>query len=303
MATIIPCEVDTTPMATEIQNVANHVKGTTAAVVAMHSAVIAAENESARKVCNNVNRGFFTMMCSQISQKIANKKARVEALLMQLTQQKRQLLSIKSNMEREYGRISARYFRIFTSIDKEIELRIRQLDQPVFDLVNKHLHTASNRMNALTSWVTTSQVEGIAQSQKFVISKMKRDAQKTLGQSTIFLSQLEDQRQITGKILISSPDRDGQKMVLIPILFSETIDDEGGIKHTEIRTPHELPSQSANLIKNTLMSDSSLQWKIVAVKPKQLNEEFIRLIGAYKGSDKVKSIIKKMYEDNHFESL
>lgn len=115
MATLIPCSVDTTPMAAELQSVSNHVKGTTAAVVTMQSAVIAAENNSANKVCSNVNRGFFTLVQSQISQKIANKQSRVEALLMQLAQQKRQLLGIKSNMEREYGRIAARYLKILKS--------------------------------------------------------------------------------------------------------------------------------------------------------------------------------------------
>ena len=101
MATLIPCSVDTAPMAAELRSVSNHVEGTTAAVVTMQSAVIAAENKAANKVCSNVNRGFLTLMRSQISQKIANKQSRVEALIMQLGQQKRQLLSIKTNMERE----------------------------------------------------------------------------------------------------------------------------------------------------------------------------------------------------------
>ena len=138
MATLIPCSVDTAPMAAELQSVSNHVKGTTAAVVTMQTAVIAAENKGANKVCSNVNRGFFTLMRSQISQKIANKQSRVEALIMQLGQQKRQLLSIKTNMEREYGRIAERYLKIFTSVNKELESRIRQIDQPVFELVNSH---------------------------------------------------------------------------------------------------------------------------------------------------------------------
>ena len=152
MATLIPCSVDTTPMAAELKSVSNHVKGTTAAVVTMQSAVIAAENNSANKVCSNVNRGFFTLMQSQISQKIANKQSRVEALLMHLAQQKRQLLGVKANMEREYARIAARYLKIFTSVNKELEQRIRQVDQPVFELVNKHMTTSSNRMHSLTSW-------------------------------------------------------------------------------------------------------------------------------------------------------
>jgi len=106
MSTTIPCTIDTKPMADEIQTVSSHVKGTTAAVVTMQSAVIAAENQSANKVCANVNRGFFTLVRSQISQKIANKQSRVEALFLQLGQQKRRLLSIKNAMERDYGRVA-----------------------------------------------------------------------------------------------------------------------------------------------------------------------------------------------------
>ena len=50
MATLIPCSVDTAPMAAELQSVSNQVKGTTAAVVTMQTAVIAAENKGANKV-------------------------------------------------------------------------------------------------------------------------------------------------------------------------------------------------------------------------------------------------------------
>ena len=85
MSTTISCRVDTKPMAEELHSVSNHVKGTTAAVTTMQAAVIAAENSGANKVCSNVNRGFFTLMCSQISQKIASKHSRVEALLLTLT--------------------------------------------------------------------------------------------------------------------------------------------------------------------------------------------------------------------------
>ena len=197
MSTTISCRVDTKPMAEELHSVSNHVKGTTAAVTTMQAAVIAAENSGANKVCSNVNRGFFTLMCSQISQKIASKHSRVEALLMHLGQQKRILMGIKNNMEREYGRICERYHRIFTSINKELEQRIRQIDQPVFELVNKNMVTASNRMNALTGWAANSQIEGLTDSQRILMSKMKYNAQYALEQSADFLAQIGKQRVLT----------------------------------------------------------------------------------------------------------
>lgn len=63
--------VDTTPMANQINSVSHHVDGVTASVVAMKTAVISAEKDAANKICGNVNRGFFSMMQAQITQKIA----------------------------------------------------------------------------------------------------------------------------------------------------------------------------------------------------------------------------------------
>ena len=302
MATKFTCEVDTTPMAAEIESVSDHVKGTTATVVTMQGAVIAAENQSANKVCRNVNRGFFTLIQSQISQKIANKQSRVEALLMQLAQQKRQLLSIKNNMEREYGRIAERYLRIFTSINKELEQRIRQVDQPVFELVNKHMTTSSNRMNALSGWVTTSQVEGISQSQQILVSKMKHDAQLALEQSTDFLSQIGEQRVLTGKVLISNPKGNEDKECQIPILICETINDSAGYPRTEVSIPEQLPNSSSNSIDNVVRGDSNLPWHHEDVIS-TITEEFLRLLDSSNAPKRVKDVIKKMYSSSDFETL
>lgn len=301
MATLIPCSVDTAPMAAELQSVSNHVKGTTAAVVTMQTAVIAAENQSANKVCSNVNRGFFTLMRSQISQKIANKQSRVEALIMKLGQQKRQLLSIKTNMEREYGRIAERYLKIFTSVNKELESRIRQIDQPVFELVNKHMMTSSNRMNALSGWVTTSQVEGVTQSQQILVSKMKHNAQVALEQSTEFLSQIGEQRVLTGKVLISNPMGNESKTCQIPVVICETLNDNSGIPRTEVKTPEALAKVHSDQINNVIRESETLPWG--EERSSSVAEEFIRFVDSSSSNQRVKDMIKKMFASSDYKTL
>lgn len=302
MATLIPCSVDTAPMATELQSVSNHVKGTTAAVVTMQTAVIAAENQSAKKVCSNVNIGFFSLMRSQISQKIANKQSRVEALIMQLGQQKRQLLSIKTNMEREYGRIAERYLRIFTSVNKELESKIRQIDQPVFELVNKHMMTSSNRMNALSGWVTTSQIEGITQSQQILVSNMKHNAQVALEQSTEFLSQIGEQRVLTGKVLISNPMGNESKTCQIPVVIWETLNDNSGIPRTEIKTPEPLAKVHSNQINNVIRESETLPWGKKEQSP-MVAEEFISIVDSSSSNQRVKDMIKKMFASSDYKTV
>lgn len=301
MATLIPCSVDTAPMAAELQSVSNHVKGTTAAVVTMQTAVIAAENKGANKVCSNVNRGFFTLMRSQISQKIANKQSRVEALIMQLGQQKRQLLSIKTNMEREYGRIAERYLRIFTSVNKELESRIRQIDQPVFELVNKHMMTSSNRMNALSGWVTTSQVEGITQSQQILVSKMKHNAQVALEQSTEFLSQIGEQRVLTGKVLISNPMGNESKTCQIPVVIWETLNDNSGIPRTEVNTPEALAKIHSDQINNVIRESETMPWG--EDQSSMVAEEFMSIVDSSASTPRVKDMIKKMFASSDYKTV
>ena len=301
MATLIPCSVDTAPMAAELQSVSNHVKGTTAAVVTMQTAVIAAENKGANKVCSNVNRGFFTLMRSQISQKIANKQSRVEALIMQLGQQKRQLLSIKTNMEREYGRIAERYLRIFTSVNKELESRIRQIDQPAFELVNKHMMTSSNRMNALSGWVTTSQVEGITQSQQILVSKMKHNAQVALEQSTEFLSQIGEQRVLTGKVLISNPMGNESRTCQVPVVIWETLNDNSGIPRTEVNTPEALAKIHSDQINNVIRESETLPWG--EDQSSMVAEEFMSIVDSSASTPRVKDMIKKMFASSDYKTV
>ena len=302
MATTIPCTVDTTPMADELQSVSNHIEGTTAAVVTMQSAVIVAENESANKVCSNVNRGFFTLVRSQISQKVASKQSRVEALLMQLLQQKRKLLSIKANMERDYGRVVDRYLRIFTNINKELESRIRNVDQPVFELVNKHLVTSSNRMNSLTSWVAISQKEGVVQSQHILVSKMKNNAQFALNQSTNFLSQVAEQRVLTRQVLISYSTGDKSSVYQLPTVIIETIDGEAGIPKKEVLVSDALsrtfPSQIDNIVRQT----KDFNWE-ESEKPQPLSDEFDKIVDTSNLSSRVKDLVKGMYSSSNFQTL
>lgn len=302
MATSFNFNVDTTPMANEIKSVSRHVVGTTAAVVTMQSAVIDAENRSAQKVCSNVNRGFFTMMRSQISQKIANKQSRVEALLMQLAQQKRQLLGIKTNMEREYGRIASRYLRIFTNINKELEQRIRQIDQPIFELVNRHMASATNRMNALCSWVSTSQSEGITKSQQIIVSNMKYNAKTALEHATDFLTHVGEQRVLTDKVLISNPNGNEKHPFLIPVMICETISDAQGIKNTDIRIPQPVKAENKNAINEILRTNESLKWEKEKKSP-LIDKEFDAILSNSNISSRVKDTIKVLYASAKFESL
>jgi hypothetical protein len=240
-------------------------------------------------------------MQSQISQKIAQKKSRVDALLMKLAQNKRQLLGIKATMEREYERIAARYLKTFTSINKELAQRIQQIDQPVFDLVNKHMAASTNRMNAISAWAITSQTEGLTKGQQILVSKMKSNANTALEQSTQFLTQISEQRVLTNKVLISNPAGNDDKECKIPVVVCETISNDVGLKCVDITMPDGFNQQVKGEINNAIRS-KELEWKDETPSD-IIAEEFAMLLESSQTSPRVKSMMRDLYAKTKFQVL
>lgn len=301
MATTIPCTVDTNPMADKIRTVSNHVDKTTTAVVSMETAVILAEREAADKVCKNVNRGFFTMIQSQISQKIASHYSRVEALLMQLKQQRRQLLGIKNNMQKEYGRISERYFKIFTNINKQLERRIKELDRPVFDLVTRQMAASTNRMHSLAAWAGTVQDEELTKGQALILSNLKSDATKALHESSSFLSHMAYQKKLTDSIMISNPYGNESKAYEVPVAVSETVSDKSGIPMKTVTVCKGVSKSDAQRINDAFSRTEELHWK--DGDNKNVNEEFLKILESSNTPRRVKDMMRKIYEANKPQTL
>ena len=80
-------------------------------MVSMQTAVIMAEQQAAENICSNVNRGFFSLIRSQISQKIAICRSQVEARLLELRDQSQKLLSVKATMQRDFQMIAVALYQ------------------------------------------------------------------------------------------------------------------------------------------------------------------------------------------------
>lgn len=172
--------VDTSPMASEMQSVSHNVKMVSGAVAAMQTAVIAAEKEGAEHVCQNVNKGFYSLMHSQISQKIAQLTSTVEAKLLELGQYAAALQGIQYRMTNDYNMISGRYAKLFKSINNNLEARVAELDMPVFKLVDRDIKLVDSRMRLNSAQFATNQLESVLSSQLLTASKVKVDAESAL---------------------------------------------------------------------------------------------------------------------------
>lgn len=304
MASYIDCVVDTKPMANEINSVSTHIKGTTAAVVSMKMAVIAAEQEAADHVCDNVNKGFYALIHSQISQKIAKLQSDVDSHLMKLNQLKKQLLGIKNRMERDYGMITGRYIKLFNGLNKNLQQRVFELDKPTVQFAVKEINAISNRPKLLTSTVPVVQSEALAMSQKILASNMKNRGLAVIGSMSKFLGDMKDQKELTDKIMLKSCRVDSNGQYMVPVVYAESNYDKYGNTRTEVFVSQDCLSQrSRDNVKNAMNSQvSQMNWQVEDINP-EVKSEFNRRLSTSSSSDRVKEMMTTLFLANNYETI
>ncbi|MDE5635881.1 MAG: hypothetical protein K2I52_06210 [Muribaculaceae bacterium] len=295
----IDCVVDTLPMARSINSVTHHINGTTAAVVGMKAAVIDAETRAAEHVCANVNRGFYTLIRSQISQKKAKLQSEVDSLLMQLNQQRKQLSAIRSRMERDYNLLSSRYFKLFNTINRNLRQRVYELDRPVVDFATKDMDKVTNRTSQLTAVVPLSQNESVRQSQNILASNVKYHGMKAVHSATSFLKDSRDLNDITSRILLRHRVQAAEQQLLFPAVICESRIDALDSRATGIYVSSEAMSQRAReTVRNAVQAAASqAEWQQAETDPR-LAGEFGRLVDESDMSPRVRSLAMKLFSDS-----
>jgi len=296
--------VDTHPMAEEISTVSRHVNLTTGAVVAMQTAVILAESEGADHVCTNVNRGFYSLIRSQISQKMAKYQSDVDSNLMQLVQQKNALLAIRTRMQRDYNMISARYVKLFNSLNSNLKQRVFELDKPVIDFAVKENDKSANRVKYLAASIPLSQSESILLSQRILLSGVKQKGVQVLSSMKNFLKEMIEQKQITDQILIAD-NKPENKSIAVPVILFQSCNDDSESTTTEVVVTNKvLSSQSVSFIKSNLMHTvNKLQWVDAASGASETDKQYKNMLADSLVSKRIKDMMSRMYEANKYLTL
>jgi uncharacterized protein Veg len=296
--------VDTNPMAVEIGNVSNHVKATTTAVVAMQTAVVLAETKAADHVCNNVNRGFYSLMRSQISQKIAKLQSEVDSHFMKLIQLRKSLMGKKSQMERDYNRISNRYLKLFNGLNANLKQRVFELDRPVINFAVKDIEQISNRTKYLTATVPVSQLESLSVSQKIIASNVKYRGLNVINSMRTFLGDMAEQKKLTNRILLENYDVKNAALS-IPVLISEVNLDKYDNKSLEVTVSNvALNNVTKSAIKNTVFTNTeNMQWQATKEINREVKSEFSKLVTVSASSQRVKDMANKLFLANNYQTV
>lgn len=301
----IDCLVDTRPMANSIDKVSTQVTGTTTAVVAMKSAVVKAETDAANKVCNDVNKGFYSLIHSQISQKMARLQSEVDSLLMKLNQQRKQVLSIQKRMERDYNMITSRYLKLFNGLNKNLEQRVYELDKPTIELAVKQMNTISNRGKFLTATVPVSQTESLTMSQKIIASNIKFKGMKVIESMSNFLDRFYIQEALTQNILLPIQTNREKEEIMIPILISESNYDAKDNKHIDVAITNDMLTDNMrqSIEASARENEANMAWHEQETISEEIVSEFNKLVKQSSASERVKKMTATLFNKNKFRTI
>ena len=160
------------PFQSSVQNCKNNIDIMTASVIATETAQLASKAEAAKKISAGIVQGFFGLINSEINQQMTELSVSLGPKLQEIKNITMRCLALQQQMQNDFHRIRDRYVRLFGDLDRELKIRIQNLDQAAFLL--QKIGSDSNEDNTKSRQVTTPLVSWketqIAQSQMLTYS-------------------------------------------------------------------------------------------------------------------------------------
>lgn len=296
-------DISTQPMADKMREVSHQVNATTTAVGVMETAVIAQEKSSANQICGKLDVGFFNVVISQIAQRIANESAKTNALALELMQQQKAIKNLQHRMTSDYNMISARYAKLFGSLNQELKNRITELDKPLMQYCSQNIKQLQNRIYALVSGVPILQSESLSAMQAIAAARLKHNAQDLIENVAEYVKH-DKKQQDTTKRLWNYDTR--EEVYYVPMVFDEE-DTEGrkgivSLKENPTLRKHldEVSYQQA--VQNLSNAANSLNWQQSDETVVNVANNYIEMVEKSELPKRMKDLMTSMFNDQ-FKTL
>ncbi len=185
----VEIDVDTNPLDHRVRECNSTINRLTASVGAMNAAQCAMIASKANQVSDAIIKGFFQSVSADLSAQRMELQQKTESRLILLRKQAETLVSKQKTMQADYQRTSARYQKLFTELNKELALRIQQINLPVFDVV-KMITMQDDRMmhTDLVQTAVTLGKESTKATAQLNVAALKRNALLALRRVNEFLT-------------------------------------------------------------------------------------------------------------------
>ena len=252
-------DVDTDPFDESVTGCNNNINLLTGSVAATEAAQVASINESSKQVASTIITGFFKNVQSEISTKILELSQRVESRLMHLHEQKKRLVALKEQLESEYQRVKARYTKTITDLNKELENRVKAIDEPIFK-ISALVDNSNKRMLDTGSAEVSSIVasENSVLTSQILAASAKKRAQRTMTQALDFLS-IQKQTDKAIKLGSITSIKAGDNEYYLPVCYFETTDRGNIVNQLCAYDKKQLPEQVVQGVADNVFLSNNTQ--------------------------------------------
>ena len=137
----VPVQINVTVNTDPFDKSVNGADAALAVVAGVLSATEAAQvaqiEQSAKDISQTAINGFYSVLSSELSAQASEFGSGVRSTAGLIAKQGEQVTRIHEQMNDDFHAIKARYLRIFTELDRELERRVRELDEAAFQLSGK----------------------------------------------------------------------------------------------------------------------------------------------------------------------
>lgn len=291
--------VDTNPMADSISGVSNHVTATTAAVVAMQAAVIASEKQSANRICQNVDKGFYSLIRSQLTMKLSDAYTEMQAKLALLTEYSKTLQKTQARMEGDYFRVRRQYQQIFKGLDKALSTRVAQLDKEAVGIADarKKMILGMFERHVPEALVTSAEVD--SSNQQIAAARIKDKTGRSLDNLAGKVAENQSYRQLMDAMLDKNTSETVQQEYISVVFSSKQSSVVTDSYVMTLNFPEYLPEQISSNISLNILSHEELfagDGKTDFEK-KTVSEEFQALVASSGLDQRVADQIMRLFRE------
>lgn len=248
----VTVHVDTSDFDSSVGNCGSSVDLLTGSVVATESAQAASIKESSQKISRTLISGFFKTVRSELGQQIAQLKSQTEATLLHLNKMAQRCREKHTQMETDYNRLVERYSKVFSDLNKELEIRVFELDRQAFKLQETTTECANRSISSdLTGVAVVSAGENARVQSSLLASVAKKRAFDAISQANAFLLSQQQCRSVVNRAL---HDADADTRFYVPVCLADGVDET---------SPQ---SSKATLYKPSVVPNSARRQMISALK-------------------------------------
>ena len=192
------------------------------ALTATEAAQVAQIEQSAKDISQTAINGFYRVLSSELSAQASESGSGVRSTAGLIARQGEQIARIHEQMDGDFHAIKARYLRIFAELDRELERRVKELDQAVFQIsgevrngVISGPYVQSAARTSVYAWDTN------ATSLKLLCARAKArvsDSLKRLGHMCGFIA---DYANTTQSIMLPKTD---ETFLFMPVVYTVQTD-------------------------------------------------------------------------------